>query len=42
MIDQRPVLTETNEYVRDERSMRIVEIAMAITALGAALLLAIR
>jgi len=42
MIDQRPTLTKTHEYARDERSMRFLEYAMAITAFAAALLLAIR
>ena len=42
MIDRPPVLSDPQEYGRDERSMRLVEYALALMAFGAALLLAIR
>jgi hypothetical protein len=42
MIDQSPVPAEPTTLVRDERSMRVMEYAMAILALAAALLLSIR
>jgi hypothetical protein len=42
MIDQLPVPAEPATLDRDERSMRVMEYAMAILALVAALLLSIR
>jgi hypothetical protein len=42
MIDQSPVPVEPTTIDRDERSMRVMEYAMAILALVAALLLSIR
>jgi hypothetical protein len=42
MIDQSPVPAEPTTLDRDERSMRVMEYAMAILALVAALLLSIR
>jgi hypothetical protein len=42
MIDQSPLPAEPTTLDRDERSMRVMEYAMAILALVAALLLSIR
>jgi hypothetical protein len=42
MIDQSRIQTaEPAEFARDERSMRLVEYAMAVMAVAAALLLSI-
>jgi hypothetical protein len=42
MIDRTQVRTADPEELRDERSMRVMEYAMAILALIAAVLLSIR
>jgi hypothetical protein len=42
MIEQAPVPLEPSTLERDERSMRVMEYAMAILALAAALLLSLR
>jgi hypothetical protein len=42
MIDRTPLQPATRVAARDERSMRIMEYAMAIVAIASAVLLAIR
>jgi hypothetical protein len=42
MINQSPLSAEPRTLQRDERSMRVMEYAMAIIAIAAALLLSFR